>query len=426
MRPIQGIAALGILVGLIGFAAAGGFLSVAADASPTPSPSPTATSTPIPVGAIEDVPIGLAVKMVTEASEEEAVRLFELMSVRRAADILDLLDAQVGGPVFEGLGLLRAAELMAEMDFVKASAVMDELTTDRGVGLIGSMDLARSAEIWSRMEPVKAGAVFDEVPVEWTTEVIKAVPEDRLIARLPEASTIKLWEVPLQTLMDNLPSVPVMHLDFWNRPEVDPALRPAEREELSPLTAVYTLPEAREAEWALLVGSPLPVERLWVRFNRPLSNVRTIVEQLSQRPPNTVELPPGRVPNTFLNLKLENANPADISIAAAIVSVEKSWLSANQLHKWSVQFNRFDEALRAWVPFPTKRIREDEERISFAVVLPGFSTLAITGSAELPEQTFKVDDLSISPESPRAGDDITIGARATNIGPQEAVYAANL
>ena len=36
--------------------------------------------------------------------------------------------------------------------------------------------------------------------------------------------------------------------------------------------------------------------------------------------------------------------------------VEQSWIDANNIHKWSIQFNRLDEEQNAWVPFPTKRI----------------------------------------------------------------------
>jgi hypothetical protein len=123
---------------------------------------------------------------------------------------------------------------------------------------------------------------------------------------------------------------------------------------------------------------------------------------------------------------LENAVPDDISVIAAIAFVEKTWIDANQIQRWSVQFNRFDQGLSTWVPFPSKRIREDEERVFFAVVLPGFSDLAITGSTTLPEQPFSVAGLTVEPQQPRAGDRISIGAHVTNDGAQRAVYPADL
>ena len=89
--------------------------------------------------------------------------------------------------------------------------------------------------------------------------------------------------------------------------------------------------------------------------------------------------------------------------AAAIAFVDKSWLDSNQVHKWSIQFSRFDENLDAWVPSPSKRIREDEDRLTFAVVVPGFSTFAITGSRDLPDLPFAIANLRVGPESPMEG-----------------------
>ena len=106
--------------------------------------------------------------------------------------------------------------------------------------------------------------------------------------------------------------------------------------------------------------------------------------------------------------------------------VEKSWLEANEVHKWSIEFNRFDEGANRWTPFQSKRVREDSERIFFAVVVPGFSTLAITGGSGPAEQIFDVKDLKITPATPFAGQEFTIGATVTNLGTETAVYPANL
>ena len=113
-------------------------------------------------------------------------------------------------------------------------------------------------------------------------------------------------------------------------------------------------------------------------------------------------------------------------MAAVIAFVDKSWLNANQVHKWSIEFNRFDKQQNAWVPSPTKRVRETSERLFFAVMLPGFSDLAITGGTGLYDQIFQVSDLQVFPDPPVAGRDIVVSATVTNTGEQRAVYPANL
>ena len=347
-----------------------------ATTTPTPVPSPTAT--PIPVSLIEDASLGEALQIIAEATIEEAVLLLEEMSTQKAADMM------------------------------------------------GQMGPIEAAEMLSEVAPAKAGAIMEEIFIDKMVEIVDLMPEDKLVERLPEMSPDKLWGVPLQSLMDKLPSVPVMHLDFWIRPEVDPELPQPESEEPREDLTVYTLPEVWESEWALLVGSPSPIDTMWAKFNRTITDVRVSVEVLDQLPAGTPSLPAGQVPNAFLRVNVENAVPEDIAVAAAIVTVDNSWISANQVHKWSIEFDRFDEDLGTWVPFPSKRIREDEERVFFAVIVPSFSTLAIAGSEELAEQVFRVTDLAISPGSPVAGEDITIGARVTNTGPEMAVYPANL
>ena len=387
---------------------------------------PQQAPTPIPLDVVEQAPPEVVARMVDEAPLEERVRLMEEMSVAKAVAVMDLLEPTVAGPIFEQIAIARAAEVMGGMETARASAVMDLLSTARAAEMVGAMELARSADIWSFMQPVRAGLVFDETPTNWATEVVKTVPEERLLPRLPEASATKLWEIPLQVLLDNLPSVHVMHLDFWNQPRVDPGLPEPVGTDLSPTKSSYTLPRVGEGKWALLVGSPVPIERVWGRFRRPQADIQIIVEQLDRKPPDLPDFPAGQVVNTFLDISLENSDPEDLFLAAAVVSVEKSWLDANQVHKWSVQFNRFDEARSAWVPFPTKRVRDDQQRISFAIVVPGFSRLAITGSRALPPQDFSVTDLSISPASPKERDEITISVQVTNGGTSRASYPVNL
>ena len=108
------------------------------------------------------------------------------------------------------------------------------------------------------------------------------------------------------------------------------------------------------------------------------------------------------------------------------IFIEKAWLEANDVHKWSLQFQRLDEEANTWVPFETKRVREDEERVFYTVVVPGFSTIAITGSEELAEPQFEVTVLTIEPASPASGQAVTISAQVRNIGEGDGTYPANL
>ena len=137
-------------------------------------------------------------------------------------------------------------------------------------------------------------------------------------------------------------------------------------------------------------------------------------------------LPEGQVVNSLFSINIENAGPGDISAAHVTFFIPNDWLESNEAHKWSIQVHRLDDELAAWVAFPAKPVREDEDGISYTAALPGLSFFAITGSSLLPQQTFRVTDLTITPESPTASDDIAISAQVTNTGPVQGVYPAAL
>jgi hypothetical protein len=49
-------------------------------------------------------------------------------------------------------------------------------------------------------------------------------------------------------------------------------------------TTVYSLPEARATEWALMANSQAPFDTIWAKFSRSLSDVSIRVKSLPDRP----------------------------------------------------------------------------------------------------------------------------------------------
>ena len=119
-------------------------------------------------------------------------------------------------------------------------------------------------------------------------------------------------------------------------------------------------------------------------------------------------------------------SPPDVVYTPIDVTSEQAWIDANDIHNWSIEFNRLDENLNAWVPASSKRGREEGGRVFYTVVVPGFSVIAVTGSEELPAQIFSVGALQIRPIAPKADDEITISATVTNTSSDASVYIANL
>jgi hypothetical protein len=78
------------------------------------------------------------------------------------------------------------------------------------------MDVEKVSSIWGDMEPSEAGAVMEDVEVATASQIVGLVSAERLVARLPEMSPQKLWQMPPEMLHDRMPGVNAMHL--WPGP----------------------------------------------------------------------------------------------------------------------------------------------------------------------------------------------------------------
>ena len=171
-------------------------------------------------------------------------------------------------------------------------------------------------------------------------------------------------------------------------------------------------------------GSPAPIEQILTRFATEISGAHVEIEDVAELPAGVPALPEGLVVNAVLRLTAENFQSEDAVANHVTFFVAKSWLEANGIHPWSVQFNRFDEEDGVWVPNLGKLVREDQERIFYTSVIPGFSLWAITGTTEPPSARFRAENLSVSPTAADAGQDIQVTAQLTNLSSQSAEYTA--
>ncbi|MDA1347474.1 MAG: PGF-pre-PGF domain-containing protein, partial [Chloroflexi bacterium] len=287
-------------------------------------------------------------------------------------------------------------------------------------------DAFTAALVLTEVEPKAAGAALDLVSLNKVVAIVQIMSEVALLDRLPEMSPAKLFSLPSNVLFQKMPNAPTEQLVGEVEPVPDPSLPlPTAVQETSSRVA-YTVPATRRGSWSKLVGSPAPIERILGRANESLTNVRVLVEDLLTLPGGIPPLPANLKVNEMFSVNLENAQDSDFSMAHVTTFVEKSWLEENSVHKWSIQFNRFDSNLNQWVPTPSKRVREDENRISYTMVVPGFSTVAITGTTDLPPQIFDVSGLGFFPPRPTASDDVIITATVRNNGSTRAVYPAHL
>ncbi len=448
--------------------------------TPTPTPTPAPTPTPLPevldvveaigqagttqerVGAVQSLQTteqkvqalaslepAVAATIVDQLNDDEASDIIDLSETTVAASILAEVVTSKAGAIVTDLvkkagGAEKAAEIVTEIvkvgKRVEAAAIVEAVELEQAVDLIEAIvdvqvsagtveDIAqvtRASAILENVEEAKAGAILEETGITRVTEIVDVMAEVKLVERLPEMSADKLFQIPAQTLFDNLPSVPVEQLAFEVPPPVDLTLPAPVAVQVSATLAVYQVQDTGELVWAALAGSLAPIDQILGKFARRLSDVEISVEDLAAKPAAAPDFSAAQVVNSYFRIDVESAEPDDVVAAHVTMFVEKEWLEANDIHKWSVQFNRLDEDLGSWVPFPSKRVSEDDERVFYTVSVPGFSVIAITGSKEMPAQIFQVNNLSFNPPLPSGGEDFTVSVVVTNLRSQSAVYPATV
>ena len=181
-----------------------------------------------------------------------------------------------------------------------------------------------------------------------------------------------------------------------------------------------------EGDWTTL-GSPAPIEVILGRFADVVPGRKLNITDLLELPSDVPAFPDNRLQfESFLKIDPEGFTSDELQVGHTTMFVEKEWLKANDIHEWSLEFTGYSEFRREWVPAPAKRIREDEERVFFSVVVPGFSLWAISGSDKAPELVFKVQDLLVLPKEVNEGEPVLIQAVVENLSDDAAAYNAVL
>ena len=399
-----------------------------------PSPTPIPTAIPATTQAVEDAPLEQATETVEQATTAQAVEIFEGLTTTKAAQITEGLTTTKAVAILEQLSTAKAAEILEQVSTAKVVEILEQLSTTKAAQILEQVSTAKVVEILEllstakaaqiQVSPLKAAAVMEVLPTPKLIEIVQFMTEAKLIERLPELTLDKLFEIPVAVLLAKLPNVPVDMITIETPPQTVGDLPSVVTSTLK--LVVYQLEDHPGQVWGILSASPAPIDGILAKFAGPVSNVQTSIEDLAEKPAELPDLPSAQIVNSFLRIDVENVTAEDIEAVHVTLFVEKAWIASNQVHKWSIQFSRFDEELGLWVPFPAKRVREDTERVDYTVVVPGFSVIAITGSRELPAQIFRVTDLQIAPAAPEGGEEFTVSARVANTGSTQAVYPARL
>ncbi|MDP6420430.1 MAG: PGF-pre-PGF domain-containing protein [SAR202 cluster bacterium] len=391
---------------------------------------------------VEQVTTTKATEILEQIATAKAAEILEQVATTKATEILEQVTKTKAAGIIEALTTTKAAGIVEALTTTKAAAIVEAVSTTKAAEIMTGVTDSKASDVLATVNKEKAGALLDLIPTTKVASIVGIMPEAKLVERLPEMSTQALYNIPAAILFSNLPSVPVEQLVLEVPPQPDPNLSPPLFTQVSDTLAIYQLPSTGQLTWAILVGSPRPIHKILGKFNTNLTNTDISIGGLAGKPVVAPDFPAGQIspPDGFFSINVQGADgeaiPADeISAVHTTIYIEKSWIDGDNtlgtaLHKWSIQLNRFDETLGAWIPVSTKRVETPvgapQDRLYYSVVIPGFSVFAITGSEELPEQNLVVSDQDFSPKSPESGDEITVSAAVTNLGNTDVIYTASL
>ena len=374
----------------------------------------------------EDLEIDTSIRIFEDLETDTSVLIFEDLETETSVLILGGVDPATGSLIIETGETETAVRIIDGSFTLTDTGIIDVDTTDIFGPIFEEIETTIGATILTEVAPVAAGPILGAVDLATRTTFVEELTVPTLVDALPHTPPDALHEVPFETLVENLPNTSHTVTSQLARERTPRTVEVAPVAiERSETLEVLLVPRTSPGNFVKIVGSPAPLASILAKFTRTLTDVRVAVEDLLAAPPGAPDFGPGEVINSFFSIDID-AEPEDITVAYVELYVEQSWIETNDIHKWSIAFNRLDEEQNEWVAFPSHQVREDEERIFYTVAVPGFSVIALTGNSGLPPQVVEVSDLEIDPPVPVADAEFTIGAQVTNISSDSFVYPATL
>jgi PGF-pre-PGF domain-containing protein len=377
---------------------------------------------------VEGLETDKAADIIEVVETDKAADVIEVVETDKAADIVEKVTTKKAADIIEKVTTQKATDIIEKVTTKKAADIIETVTTKKATDIIEKVTTKKGADIIKTVAKKTATSIMEEVSTGKLNEMMPDIGEETLVNTLPDVSVDKLLSLSSDTLFESLPSVPVAHITgefpptpppgFEGLPVVRYATDTGER-----AVAILT----PERGWVTVIGTPAPIQKIMIKTNKSLKDVVTTIELLEERPADILKaLPADQIVRTYMNVSFENATPADIDLGHFSFYLEKSWLEANNVHKWSVTLYRYNPELNRWVAKPTKRVSEDTTKAYYTATSTHFSTFAIAGSEKMPAQVFEVTNLSISAAEVSSGNDITISADVRNTSSSAETFAATL
>jgi len=117
-----------------------------------------------------------------------------------------------------------------------------------------------------------------------------------------------------------------------------------------------------------------------IAVRNKVNNINIIVTKLDAKPASVVQEVVGKVFN-YIEVSVSNITDEDIESVKIEFSVQKNWISANNIDESTIVLQRYDGS--NWQKLVTKKLSEDANEIHFQAESGGLSVFAITGESVL-------------------------------------------
>ena len=328
-------------------------------------------------------------------------------------------------------GLDDLVELLESVDLVEAVTIMEDAGIEKAAELTAALESRRAADIIGQIAADIAGAILGELDNDRVIEMLRASEPSQLQKPLSEMAPADFRELidsvdTADLLLEKLPLVPAEQLLSVRIALADPDIPAPVATETGPSVTMYKVQSVSQSGWTKLVGSPDPIDNILAKFSRVRTDVQVEVELLDELPKELPDIEQGRLVYAAFNVELNDIGPDDIDVAQVTLGLDREWITANGIHRWSIELGRYDKEFESWTYWPARLVDETDEELIYVAAVPGFSTFAVTGMTSLVDSEFVVSNLRVLPPSGIEGQRMVAMVEVINNGTVGAVYGANL
>jgi PGF-pre-PGF domain-containing protein len=173
------------------------------------------------------------------------------------------------------------------------------------------------------------------------------------------------------------------------------------------ISRIFTqLTPSNRTEW--VIGQVnICIAKIEIEVKNTLNNVKITVAKLDGKPSTISANAPGKV-YQYLEINKTIITDTDIKNLKFNFTVNKSWVTSNNIDKVTIALNRYYND--RWYTLPTNRSGENSNYFYFVSASPGFSVFAVTGEAPVTTTTIETTTVTSSGTTTIASEE--------NVGPR--------